>query len=122
MSDRLATASARLARRLTDNAAALVTYAREDDSVSLLATIGQTDFSGESDTGARIEWVSRDFIINAADLVLGGETIRPEAGDMITDANGDDYEVLAPARQTPWNWSDRSKIRIRIHTKSVSQT
>ncbi len=64
----------------------------------------------------------RDYLIDAADLVLAGAGVQPQAGDRIeeTDANGVvwTHEVVKPGGNEPeWRWHDRGRQTYRIHTK-----
>jgi hypothetical protein len=46
----------------------------------------------------RMEWTDRDFLIQAADLVVGTETITPQRGDQVKETVGSivtTYEVAA---------------------------
>lgn len=102
-----------------------ITYTRGASSVSILATVGRTIF--RVDDGfqifQRIE--SRDYIVDAADLVLDGSQVLPERGDRIEEtANGATYtyEVMAPGGEPHYRWSDREHNTLRIHTKLVDQT
>jgi mono/diheme cytochrome c family protein len=65
---------------------------------------------------------SRDYLVSAEDLVLGGVVERPKAGDRIRETEGEQlliYEVMAPGGEPPWRWSDRHRRTLRIHTKYV---
>lgn len=93
-----------------------VTYARGSDSIQIQATMGKTLFEVEDAYGGLEKWESRDFLISAADLVLGGELIEPKRGDWITDT-GKVYEVLAPGKEDVCRPSDPYGVTWRIHTK-----
>lgn len=97
-----------------------VRYLRQGASVSLPATVGRTIFRTDDGYG-RIQRVeSRDYLIAAADLVLDGTVVTPERGDEIVEsADGQDliYEVMAPAGEPEWRWSDPYRSCLRIHTK-----
>ncbi len=100
-----------------------VTYQRGAQSVTLLATIGRTEFEQVDEYGVVSRAQSRDFLLRTADLVLGGSTVLPQAGDRIRET--DDgvtfvHEVMAPAGQPPWRYSDAFRRTLRIHTKLVS--
>jgi hypothetical protein len=72
--------------------------------------------------GVRIEWTDRDYLIQAADLVLGAEQIVPERGDRVLDTTGAVtliYEVMAFGGEPPWRFSDPFGKLLRIHTKFV---
>ncbi len=99
-----------------------VRYQRGADSVELAATIGRTEFEQADEYGVLHRIEARDYIIRAADLVLGGETVLPKAGDRICEteqAAVHVYEVMAPGNEPPWRWSDPYRVALRIHTKHV---
>jgi len=108
-----------------------VTYWRGAASVSVPATIGRTIFSVDKGAGffERIE--ARDYLIAAADIILGGVAVTPARGDQIVESRGAEgplpgvtyvYEVMAPANEPHWRWSDRSHAVRRIHTNLVEAT
>lgn len=102
-----------------------VIYRRGRQSATVTATVGMTLLKlGDEYGGVRIERTDRDYLIAAADLVLGGQQIEPERGDVIEDVNDPGellrrYEVRAPENEPAWRWSDPFKIVARIHTKYV---
>jgi hypothetical protein len=99
-----------------------VMYCRGGESVILPATIGRTVFEVERETGAYEPYESRDFLINASDLILSGEPVLPVRGDLIKEtAEGKvyEYEVMAPGSEPCWRWSDAYRHTLRIHTKQT---
>jgi hypothetical protein len=91
-------------------------------SVPVSATIGATTFQIENEYSVLVQFTSRDFLITAADLVLGGAVVQPKAGDCITESAASGtivYQVLAPGKEPCWRWSDPYRNTIRIHTKQV---
>ena len=98
-----------------------VSYHRGGESVELDATVGQTIFEVEREFGLeRVE--SRDFLIRAADLLIGAAVVEPQAGDRIKETVGADvlvFEVIAPGAEPPWRYSDPGRKTLRIHTKRV---
>ena len=56
-----------------------VIYQRGTDSVEVTATIGQTVFAVDNGEGAALQVESRDYLIRAAHLVLGGGPVPPGA-------------------------------------------
>ncbi|KAA0220476.1 MAG: hypothetical protein KJ057_12930 [Phycisphaerae bacterium] len=100
-----------------------VTYQRGAESVTLLATIGKSDFEQLDEFGVVHRAQSRDFLIRAQDLVISGTSTSPQAGDSIRETEaGVTYvhEVMSPAGQPPWRYSDAFRRTLRIHTKLVS--
>ena len=108
---------------MSEFGAATVVYTRGGESLSVAATVGRTVFRQDSDMGSvRIE--TRDYIISAALLILGGGQTVPQRGDRITqtvDGTARTYEVLAPGGEPPWRWSDPHHRRVRIHTKEITR-
>jgi hypothetical protein len=99
-----------------------VTYSRAEDEVEVLATVGKTTFNIDSGAGVVESFESRDFLILAADLMLGGVPVAPQRGDRITETQGDQtfvYEVMGPGQELCWRWSDPYRRAMRIHTKQV---
>jgi len=99
-----------------------VQYQRGADSVALAATIGRTEFEQADEYGVLHRIEARDYVIRAADLMLGGETVLPKAGDQIHETEGavtHIYEVMAPGGEPPWRYSDPYRVALRIHTKHV---
>lgn len=137
MADLLETASAWLDGQRRKFLAKMVTYCRtqtapdpddEDGTVEVilevevLATVGRTTFEIESSTGVAERFEARDFIITAADLVLGGVVVTPERGDHIKETAGSQtlvYEVVGPGSEPCWRYSDPYRLAIRIHTKQT---
>jgi hypothetical protein len=123
MPDLLRTGSDWLADMLKEHASRPVVYRRGAVEVTVQATIGRTLLKlDDGYGGVRMEWTDRDFLIHAADLVLGTATALPERGDTIRETQGDKtlvYEVMAPGKEPAWRWSDVYRKVLRIHTKQV---
>ena len=97
-----------------------VIYRRGEDSAELSATIGKTVFRIEDEYGRVVHYESRDYLISTSDLVLDGTTILPESGDEIIE-DGHVYEVMAPANEPEWRYSDTHRRTLRIHTKHTGE-
>lgn len=93
-----------------------VFYKRKSDFVAVPATIGKTIFRIEDDYGRIVHYESRDYLISSSDLLINGIIITPEKGDEIID-DGFIYEVMAPANEPEWRYSDTYQNTLRIHTK-----
>jgi hypothetical protein len=122
VADLLQQASAWLDRVRKANLAHTVTYQRGEQSVDVAATVGRTEFEGVDAYGAIERTEARDFLVLAADLVLAGTAVLPEPGDCIREAQDGKtyvYEVMAPAKEPCWKWSDPYRRTLRIHTKEV---
>lgn len=112
-----------LTRKLKQHASETVTYSRGAQSVEIRAPIGKTLMRlDDGYGGVRMEWTDEDFLIPAADLVLGGSTTLPQRGDRIRwTVEGVTYvfEVMAPGNEPPWRWSDEHRTMLRVHCKQV---
>jgi hypothetical protein len=104
-------------------AARPVLYCRGQQQVSVSALSGKQLLKLADGRGnVRMEWTDKDFLIQAADLVLEGKEVLPQRGDQIRDQVGDKvfiYEVMAPTGEPPWRWSDPYRKLLRIHAKHV---
>jgi len=114
-----------LSQQMKSHAGSEVTYRRGAVSVTLTAVIGRTDFEViEQETASLVRALSRDYLIDAVDLVLASAQVLPERGDTIEEVSQDNkrrtYEVASPAPRTAhYKWSDPHHEKLRIHTKLV---
>jgi len=123
MPDLLEQGASWLENQRTRHMSRTVTYIRGNDGVDLPATIGRTEFEQSDEYGVIHRIESRDFLVRAADLVLGGRAVWPQPGDRIREAVGAQtfvYEVMAPGGEPPWRYSDPYRRTLRIHTKQVA--
>lgn len=123
MPDLLKEGSDWLEGRRKAHAASAVAYWRGELSVEVQATVGSTVFEVDTGQGAVETSESRDFLILAADLVLGGAEVLPDRGDRIKETAGESvmvYEVMAPGDEPPWRYSDPWRKTLRVHTKHVA--
>ena len=100
-----------------------VTYQRGAESVEVQATVGRTVFELADAYGVVERTESRDFLVLAADLVLGGAVTLPERGDRIREAQDGKtyvYEVMAPGKEPHYRFSDVYRRTLRIHTRQVA--
>ena len=99
-----------------------VTYRRGAYTVSVAATVGKTVFEEDDGQGIIIEQQVRDYLVAAADLVLGGEQIEPKRGDLIEESRGSRthvYEVSSIGARPPCELCDPSGTTLRIHTRQA---
>ena len=99
-----------------------VAYNRGLASVDVAASIGRTEFEVDDGFGVLTKVESRDFLILAADLVLGLSPTLPERGDRIEETVGTTtfvYEVMAPGKEPHFRYSDPYRKTLRVHTKQV---
>ncbi len=122
MADILQQASDWLEAKRSRFATRPVAYVRGATTVEVLATIGRTVFETDNGYGVVEKTESRDFLVSAADLVLGSVETLPQRGDRIRETQGTTtfvYEVMAPGQQPHWRYSDPGRKTLRIHTKHV---
>jgi hypothetical protein len=122
MTNLLQTGSQWLGDQLLAHAATEVRYVRGLEQALVLATIGKTEYEIEDSAGAVVRVQTRDYLIRAADLVLGGSPALPQPGDRIHETDGDAtfvYEVLSPGTEPCWRYSDPHRRLLRVHTKQV---
>lgn len=102
-----------------------VTYRRGSLSVELPATAGEHSYPVVDVDGIMMRVSIRDYLISAADLVLGGRTVEPQEGDRVEETLGSDtiiYEVLSPGGgEDAWRWSDQYRNTLRVHTKQYGR-
>jgi hypothetical protein len=94
-----------------------VTYVRGAASVVVKATVGRTQFETDDGQAVRVDFTDRDYLIQAADLVLGGNAVAPQPGDRIRESHSGQvlvFEVI------DWRYSDPYRQTFRIETKHVA--
>lgn len=124
MADLLQLASQFIAAQRTAFMAQAVTLRRGVATTPVNATIGKTVFQVDPGDGVITEWESRDYLITAADYQFSDAPASPTTGDQVLEADPAGawiYELMAPAGEQLWRWSDRYRITIRIHTKYVGR-
>lgn len=125
MANLLKSGLAFLTAQLAAHASETVVYRRGSDSVSVAATVGQkllriTDLDG----GSRLEYTDLDFLIPTDQLILSGDAILPERGDIIErtlDDGTERYEVSPYGNDPAWRFADPHKSIVRIHTEAVDE-
>lgn len=116
-------AAAMLNRRMKQTRGVTVTYSRAGvGSVTLTAWLGRTQDQADGQ-GVRVEYGDRDYLVEAADLVLGGSAVEPRDADRVTETiNGVAvvFEVMPlNTGAAGWRWSDDARTCYRVHTKRV---
>ena len=120
MSNRFATAGARIASRLKSRIGNSVTYSRKSGNTTTTETITawrgneQEDVTNPGGQVSRVDSTDRDYLFLATDLAMG----EPEEGDRITDGS-ETFEVKPVQGNPAWRWSDESRLIRRVHTKQV---
>lgn len=75
------------------------------------AVVGRTVFRSTDESGIWTRIETRDFIVPREQIPS-----EPQVGDEIAFL-GQTYEVLAPAGEPAWRWSDAFHTAYRIHAK-----
>lgn len=105
-------------RRLETAAGENVTYARGNVQLTgVVAVRTQTRFEelrGEMD--ATIAARSISFLIDPAALIIDGDRIEPQRGDVIVTSDGGAFDVLPGADDKHYEQTDQYATRYRIHT------
>ena len=112
-----------LQRQRTRHLTRQVVYARGAQALQIVATVGRTVFRLDKGYGVQERIESRDYLILAADLQIGGTPALPKPGDQVRETEGGKtfcYEVLAPGNEPCWRYSDLYRVTLRIHTKLVA--
>ena len=123
MGDLLQTGSDWLASQRQKHLSRMVTYCRGNGSVEVAAAVGRTIFAIDTETAVGQQYESRDFLILAADLVLTGAVVLPQAGDQVREPQDGKvyvYQVCAPGDEPVWRYSDPYRRTLRIHSKQVA--
>jgi len=99
-----------------------VTYSRGGASVQLAASRGRSEHARETTDGLVTVALSADWLLGAADLVLGDELAEPAPGDRIAASAGT-FEVLPPSGSGTdcWRWEDGHGRTMRVHTKRIEK-
>jgi len=118
MADLLQQGAEWLGRMRRDHLSHLVTYSRDGAELQIAATVGSTTFEVDDGYGGVEKWQSRDYLVTAADLALGGVLVQPQRGDRISDG-GQVYEVMAPGKEDVCRPADNYGLTWRIHTKRI---
>jgi len=124
MTDMLHDGMIHLRQQMRAFAARMVTYRRGTSSVALLATPGLTRFWRDT-TGQMEVWTQmKDWVLDAADLILDGQAVDPQESDEIIDIQDGVtriYRVATPAGdEQPWREIDEGALR--IHTVLSEKT
>lgn len=97
-----------------------VTYWAMGESVTIAqATMGQTRTENDNGDGAIVEGRVVDWLIDVDDILIDGETVKPEIGHSIIDSSGDrivEYQVTDLGNEPCCRYMDRRNKKWRIHT------
>lgn len=123
MTNRLQDGVAWLGGQLKDHAGTSIAYQRGANTVTLTGTATLHEYEIVDQDGFSATVLSRDYIVHAADLVLGGAEIAPRAGDQITETIGAvacSFEVMPLGMKKEYEPVDRDGLLLMIHTKKVA--
>jgi hypothetical protein len=86
------------------------------------AWVGRTVFVRRDPVqrGPAIEFGDRDYLIPVGELPA-----EPKLGDRLTERLGAwdvTFEVVTPAGEPAWRWSDPGRTVYRVHTKEVGRS
>lgn len=115
MADFLESGLAWLSGALRRHASSPVSYRREGTVKRVPAIYGRTHYQWLDSSGLRTGSFVSDFLIEFADLGF-----TPKTGDLIT-AGERQFKVLPFGADGCWRWSDPYGVRMRIHTKQISE-
>lgn len=97
-----------------------VIYRRDAAEVAITAVPGRSTSEVIDDSGVGVHAVERDWLILAADLVIGAEAITPKPGDQIRLAVGTQvqvFEVAPLGGDKCYRPSDDLGTVLRVHTR-----
>jgi|694.fasta_scaffold04174_29 hypothetical protein len=96
-----------------------ITYTRGASSVTISRAVPGRSVHDVTQDGSVIEQIkSRDYILLASELKIGGVVITPQRGDQITEG-AKIYKVLSVGGEAAWRYQDQTMQTLRIHTKET---
>ena len=112
-----------LGQQLKAVAGVTITYTRGINAATgLTGTVTLARYETVDSEGFGIVALSRDYVLHAADLVVGGALIVPRAGDQITETilgTAQVFEVMALGELKESEPLDTDGLLLLIHTKKV---
>ena len=102
-----------------DGAGVAVTFHAKTGSVDVTAVPGRSQLESTDESGVTHVSRSHDWIVRAADLVVGGAAVTPVRGNRVKRTIGSQvhtFELMDP----PFSPSDAEHTVLRLHTKRVS--
>lgn len=89
------------------------------EPVSAPMRVGKTMADVEGANGVTVRTNIADFLITAADYIIGGVPVEPLRGDEI-DYGGKTYRAMPIAGGEVWRYAENvNRTVLRIHTKEV---
>ncbi|WP_146370279.1 hypothetical protein [Symmachiella macrocystis] len=111
-----------LAKAINRSSGERVEYVRDASSVLVSAVPGSTGYEHNQTNGITLRVKVRDFLITAADLVIGETLILPERGDVVRHTVCDEvliFEVLDMGGGSHYVPSDPWGTILRVHCKQT---
>lgn len=100
-----------------------IVYRRGTQFIELAVAVGHTQTETIDTEGVTVQSWVRDYLVCAAELILDGQVVRPEAGDTIEHWVGSvkmTHEVRPISEgDKVWHWHDAAEQTLRIHTRTV---
>ncbi len=90
-----------------------VAYRRNEQSLTLDAVFGKTDYQVSTESGVEVGAFIWDFLVDAQTLGM-----TPKVGDIVV-VNGKQYEVMNLSGQGCWRWTGPNQKTYRIHTQEI---
>jgi hypothetical protein len=113
-----------LGQQLKAVAGVTVTYTRGINAATgLTGTVTMARYETVDSEGFGVVALSRDYVLHAADLVVGGTMIVPRAGDQITETIlgvAQTFEVMALGELRESEPLDTDGLMLLVHTKKVN--
>lgn len=126
MVDVLQTALAWLDGKQKTHQAQAVTYYRGSDSVTVTTTPGSSERElTDLEEGLTHRIDLQDWLIEAADLIIGGSVVEPQAGDRVHFTIGSvtyEHEVVELPGEPCFKYTSPYKMRLRVHSKLVAES
>lgn len=120
----IATAIARAVSTAQSAAGMEIAYRRNSEYVAggLTAVKSVVRVELDGGDGTTVEGERVDWILEAADLILGGQQTEPVEGDRIEETTGGKtctYEAMPVGTEACWRRCDPQGQAIRVHSKLV---
>ncbi len=107
------------------NLSTSVIYKRGAKQCSWNATFGYGDYEAQVDGTTFDSWASSDFMGATAELVAGGITLPPVAGDQVICAAAGQtvtYELRNQPNGQAYDYCDVDELRVRVYNIEISRT
>lgn len=116
----LARANAWLGRTMATHAGVDFLLVRGDHRTPIRCVIGHTDAERTVDESMVMQTRLRNYLVDVVAYQINGRTAEPQRGDRIIEPGGAVYEILPPAGEPAWRYSDPQRTRYRLHARRVA--